>query len=46
MGMLIHRHNETGNKSKTTKLADITPVEKKSKKSEEKKSEDIKKSEK
>lgn len=44
MGMLIHRHNETGNKNKATKLADVTPVEKKSEKSEKPK--DTKKSEK
>jgi len=36
MGMLIHRRKATEvKKSKTTKLADVTPVEKKAKKSEE-----------
>lgn len=36
MGMLIHRRKATEvKKGKTTKLADVTPVEKKAKKPEE-----------
>ena len=40
MGMLLHRRNATAvKKDKTTKVADVTPVEKKAvKKTDEKKS--------
>lgn len=36
MGMLLHRHDAAADKSKTTKLADIAPAEKKTEKAEKK----------